>query len=396
MNDVSEKTLDRGRAEGFGTEADATQKPLRQAVHLPPRYYTSEEIFAIEREKFFLRDWLAVARVEDFPNPGDYRTYDVVGEPIAIAKDLDGKLNAFVNSCRHRGVAVAIGEGNRRDFTCPYHAWNYDLAGRLVAPSRGRELANFDVKNCRMPPIRLDVWGGYVFICFDPDGPSLGEYLDVDGFREATAYLRPDDTVLVDTHSYEIDCNWKLVPENLADIYHVNVIHLGTFGGRKYSPDRALKETNYTKYGWNREYISGTMAPDGELLFGPMPWLADHPKKDQFAFSAFLRPNFYLFARADMIQPWVVYPISATRSRVVGWTCMPKEFTQRPAFKEKLALIKDFARKFSGEDFELMAAIQRGLSSRYFVRGPMHDLEEMIHHRINCYLRALEGDGDQR
>jgi len=43
-----------------------------------------------------------------------------------------------------------------------------------------------------------------------------------------------------------------------------------------------------------------------------------------------------------------------------------------------------------------MAAIQRGLSSRYFVRGPMHDLEEMIHHRINCYLRALEGDGDQR
>ena len=96
------------------------------------------------------------------------------------------------------------------------------------------------------------------------------------------------------------------------------------------------------------------MAPDAELLFGPAPWLADHEKGKLFAFAAFLRPNFYLFARADMIQPWVAYPLSPTKTRVTGWTCMPAEFRDQPAYQEKVAIIADFARQFAREDFELM------------------------------------------
>jgi Rieske 2Fe-2S family protein len=201
---------------------------------------------------------------------------------------------------------------------------------------------------------------------------------------------------LVDTYTYDIDCNWKLVPENLADVYHVQVIHVGTFGGATYDASRAIAQLTLTRHGWFKEYVSGTMAPDAELLFGPAPWLADHEKGKLFAFSAFLRPNFYLFARADMIQPWVAYPLSATRTRVTGWTLLPKEFTGRPAFKEKVAILAEFARRFAQEDANLMRAIQKGLTSRYFVRGPMHEMEKMIHHRINRYLEALHGDGEAR
>jgi len=124
--------------------------------------------------------------------------------------------------------------------------------------------------------------------------------------------------------------------------------------------------------------------------------MKDHPKGKHFAFSAFLRPNFYFFARVDLIQPWVVYPISPTKSRVTGWTCLPKEFLGTPAFDDKVAILAKFARKFAGEDVELMRAMQRGLTSRYFVRGPMHDMEKIIHFRINRYLEAMEGDGDVR
>ena len=136
------------------------------------------------------------------------------------------------------------------------------------------------------------------------------------------------------------------------------------------------------------------MAPDAELLFGPASWLANHEKGALFAFSAFLRPNFYLFARADMVQPWVAYPVSATRTRVTGWTCLPKEFVGRPAFDDKVAILANFARKFGDEDAALMRAMQKGLGSRFFERGPMHELEKMIHHRINRYLDAMEGDGE--
>ncbi|HXP74594.1 MAG TPA: aromatic ring-hydroxylating dioxygenase subunit alpha [Stellaceae bacterium] len=377
-------------------ELRPTRAALERAQHLPAHYYTAPEILEREKELLFFKDWLAVARVEEFANPGDYRAMEIVGEPIVVCRDQKGNLNAFANVCRHRGVAVAMGAGNATQFSCPYHAWSYGLDGRLTAPSRPRGLGSFDYRDCRLPPLRVDTWGGFVFVSFDPGGPSLSSYLAADGYQDAVAYVHPEKMTLVDTYSYEIDCNWKLVPENLADVYHVEVIHRGTFGAATYSTKRAIAQLTLTKYGWHKEYVSGTMAPDAELLFGPAPWLAQHEKGSLFAFSAFLRPNFYLFARADMVQPWVAYPLSATRTRVTGWTCIPAEFADRPAFKEKVAILAEFARRFAGEDADLMRAIQKGLTSRYFVRGPMHELEVMIHHRINRYLEAMAGEGEAR
>lgn len=372
----------------------STRADVTQARHLPPEYYTSQEIFQLEKEKLFSKDWLVVGREEEWPNPGDYRAFELLDEPVVVSRNEAGELKAFANVCRHRGVAVAQGTGNTREFSCPYHAWAYDLDGTLLAPSRPRGIKLNVETEQRLPPIRLETWAGFVFINFDEDAPPLATYLDVDGFREACAYVHPENVVVVDTHTYELECNWKLVPENLADVYHAEFIHQATFGGPTYAPEKALTEVTYTKHGWNKEYISGTMAPGAELLFGPAPWLKDHPKGKLFAFAAFLRPNFYFFARADMIQPWVAYPLGPNRTRVTGWTCLPKEFIGKPAFKEKVALMAKFARDFTAEDTELVRAMQRGLNSKYFPRGPMHEMERVIHHRINRYLDALHGDGE--
>jgi Rieske 2Fe-2S family protein len=378
---------------GSEEELRPTRAALPEAKHLPPHYYTSADILELEKQKLFFKDWLVVGRVEEWAKPGDYKALEFFDEPVVICRNEAGELGAFANVCRHRGVAVAIGEGNAKDFRCPYHAWVYDLSGKLVAASRPRGIKLREADG-RLPPIRIDTWGGFVFINFDPEAPPLNQYLDADGYRDSVAYVHPQDTVLVDTYTYELDCNWKLVPENLADVYHVEVIHRSSFGGKTYSPEKALAELVYTKYGWYKEYISGTMAPDAELLFGPAPWLADHPKGKLFAFSAFLRPNFYLFARADIVQPWVAYPLGPNRTRVTGWTCLPKEFAGAPAFQDKVAILARFARKFAGEDSDLVRAIQKGLTSRYFVPGPMHEMEGMIHHRINRYLDALHGGGE--
>lgn len=379
-----------------GTEEELrdTRAPRAQATHLPAHYYTSPEILELEKEKLFFKDWLIVGRVEEWPNPGDYRAMEIVGEPIVITRNKDGELKAFANVCRHRGVAVAIGQGNTKEFLCPYHAWVYDLDGGLVSAARPRGIKVAAGKGDQMPPIRIDTWGGFVFINFDDNAPPLADYLDADDYRKSVAYVHPEDTVLVDTYTYELDCNWKLVPENLADVYHVEVIHRGSFGGKTYSPEKALAEIVYTKYGWYKEYVSGTMAPDAELLFGPAPWLADHPKGKFFAFSAFLRPNFYLFARADMVQPFVAYPVGVNKTRVTGWTCIPKQFVDSPAFADKVAILARFVRKFAGEDNDLVRAMQKGLGSRYYMRGPMHELEAIVYHRINRYLDAVHGTGE--
>ena len=376
-------------------ELAPTRLPVEEARHLPGYYYTSQDIYEMEIEKLFMRDWLMIARIEEFAEPGDYMTTEILGEPIIVCLNAQRELRAFANVCKHRGAAVASGAGNVASFSCPFHGWIYDLDGSLVSPSQPRGLPRLDVESCSLSPVRLDTWGGCVFVCFDDQGPSLAEYMAADEFAESAAFMRPEDMRLVDRFTYEIDCNWKLLPENLIDTYHVEVIHKGTFATEGFG-ESSLRDVIFTKWGWRKVYPSRSMAPDGELLFGPTPWLANHELGASFAYSAFLRPNFNFLARADMIQPWVTYPLGPERSRVIGFTCLWKGAEEMPAFEQKVALLKDFARQFAGEDMELLRTTQKGLRSRRFAGGPMHVQEVAIHHRINRYLDAMQGDGDAR
>ena len=390
------KSKRNGKAKLFDEkELVPTRAPVEDARHLPGHYYTSPEIYEMEVEKLFMRDWLMVARIEEFSKPGDYRTLDIVGEPIIVSMNEQLELHAFANVCRHRGAAVASGAGNTSQFSCPFHGWIYDLDGNLVTPSQPRGLPRFDAKSCRLSPIKLDTWGGFVFVNLDDGCPTLEEYLAVDEFAESTAFMQPENMRLVDRFTYEIDCNWKLLPENLIDAYHVEVIHKGSFATEGFG-ETSLKDLVLTKWGWRKVYPSRSMSPDGEMLFGPAPWLADHELGPRFAYNAFLRPNFNFLVRADMIQPWVTYPLGPERSRVTGFTCLWKGAEEMPAFDQKVQLLKDFARQFADEDMELLQYTQKGLRSRRFTGGPMHAQEAAIHHRINRYLDSMQGDGDAR
>ena len=88
-------------------ELEATRAGLEEARHLPGIYYTSPEIYAMEVEKLFMRDWLVVARVEEIASPGDYMTMDIVGEPIIVCCNADGTQR------RRRGREPAHGKHYR-------------------------------------------------------------------------------------------------------------------------------------------------------------------------------------------------------------------------------------------------------------------------------------------
>ena len=70
---------------------------------LPSSWYRSAEVFRIEKERIFCREWIAACREEDLPNPGDYLVLDVLGESILVVRNREGELRAFYNVCRHRG-----------------------------------------------------------------------------------------------------------------------------------------------------------------------------------------------------------------------------------------------------------------------------------------------------
>ncbi len=105
--------------------------PFEAARAMPKSVYTSPEFLAQELEHIFRADWLCAGRADALPNPGDYLTMDIAGEPIIILRDRDGVLRGLSNVCRHRMSTLLQGRGNVRSIVCPYHAWTYNLDGTL-------------------------------------------------------------------------------------------------------------------------------------------------------------------------------------------------------------------------------------------------------------------------
>ena len=345
-------------------EVQKTLSPLDEARHLPGEIYTSPEVLALEKERMFMKDWLCMARLEEIENPGDYITFRVLDEPVLIARAEDGEINAFANVCRHRGVEVATGQGNVKEFSCPYHGWLYDLKGHLQGVPFMKNVKDYDFQNCRLKTLRTAVWAGFIFISFDPDVEDFEDY--VKDFDNAFGMLKMEECRLADKLVADLDCNWKLVVENFMDIYHVQTIHTDTFGGAIQLEDFNF-ETKKRGF-FSAFYDAAPMVIGQETLFGKMPWMDKYP--ESFACTGIMAPNLQMFARCDDAQPFVIWPLAPDKTRVIVYTLMPEKNFEDPEFDKKLKDYVDFMVQVVGEDEEMVRSLQNGVGSRSFEPGP--------------------------
>ena len=215
---------------------------------VPFQAYTDAEIYRRELERLFYRaHWCYVALEAEIPNPGDFKRTFVGERQVIVVRDLDGRINVVENHCAHRGVAFCEENfGNRKDFVCPYHQWNYDLKGNLIGLPflRGvRERTADGIKiNGGMPPdfkkenhgltkLKVAVKNGVVFASFDHEVEDLDSYLgEVKPWFERTFDGR--ELTILGYSRQRIPGNWKLMMENIKDPYHPGLLHTWfvTFG----------------------------------------------------------------------------------------------------------------------------------------------------------------------
>ncbi|MBK6658827.1 MAG: Rieske (2Fe-2S) protein [Proteobacteria bacterium] len=93
--------------------------------------YTSAATASLEQTKLFRALPMCVGMSGLLPRPGSFQSHDVSGLPLLLTRNEQGRVQAFLNVCRHRGARVADGCGKTRALVCPYHAWSYDLNGQL-------------------------------------------------------------------------------------------------------------------------------------------------------------------------------------------------------------------------------------------------------------------------
>ncbi|MBA3338058.1 MAG: Rieske (2Fe-2S) protein, partial [Chloroflexia bacterium] len=126
-------------------EVAGVRRPTTEAHMLPPRVFHDPMVLAYEREAWFADEWVCVGREEDFPQAGSYHLVRVAGQRLVVIRGGDGQIRAFHNLCRHRGATLLTEPcGTLVRFQCPYHAWIYDLEGRLRQPRHTDTLIDFD------------------------------------------------------------------------------------------------------------------------------------------------------------------------------------------------------------------------------------------------------------
>ena len=277
---------------------------------LSRRIFFERDIYEQELEKIFARCWLFLCHESQVPSPGDFLTTYMGEDPVLVWRDSGGKVNAFLNICRHRGNRLCRADmGNASSFTCAYHGWAYGNGGQLLGVPNLEDayFGNLEKEQWSLIPVaQLESYKGLYFATFDSQAPPLQEYLG-----EMTWYLdaffdRREGGIEVfgGAHRWVVPCNWKFPAENFGgDAYHVPWTHLS-----------AIK-TGFSTGVTAKPTSGGTMVSPGNghcIIAVGGDDVSDPPLAEVLAYEESIRPEVdrRLGPRSKLVNPIVgtVFP----------------------------------------------------------------------------------------
>ena len=356
-----------------------------QWLGLPPRAYQSQAVFDAEATHVFRAGWMLIGRVDQAAAPGDFLCIDLLGESLVMVRDHDRQLRILSRICRHRWMDVCGGErdGNCKVFVCPYHAWTYELDGRLRRATEMHRTPNFDPDEIRLPVVRHEVWQGFVFVNLDGQADTLAPRLAP--LDEAIAEYGLESWVTVRSLDFgEQPWDWKVMMDN-GEVYHHVALHRETVEPR--SPGRLgiTAENNGhfgLQYGPAAENILVT-ASDGRPVMpaylphidGYEPWLKLNHRQRTSALYLYVLPNYVISLNPDRGAFVQTFPIGPGRIHYRQNIMVPPEALAVPGFDTALDTSIDRAKTVIAEDFSACEAVQRGTQSQYASQAHLSHLE---------------------
>ena len=362
-------------------EADVIVKPRdvmpTGASTLPAPYYTDRNYYQREMDALYLKMWICAGRVEQVEKPGQYILRDVLGESVIITSNAAGQVNAFYNVCRHRGTKLCLEhEGSLgRSIQCPYHAWTYDLDGRLIGAPHMDEVPHFDKADYPLHRVHADVWDGHIFINLSRETPAPLRSQLADLPAKFTQW-RMAELRLGHRIVYDVKANWKLIIQNYNECLHCPNLHPALNKLSHYLSGEN-EPLNTTYMGGRMDLRPGvaTLTLDGTCSRAFLPGLTPEDARRVYYYAIF--PNMLLSLHPDYMMVHTLWPQGPDRTiNICEWHFHPAELA-RPGFNANDAI--EFWDMTNRQDWHVCELSQAGIGSRAYTPGPYSNREDLLY-----------------
>ncbi|WP_030247494.1 MULTISPECIES: aromatic ring-hydroxylating oxygenase subunit alpha [unclassified Streptomyces] len=347
-----------------------TGLPESLIATLPGDHYTDPEIFRLEQERVFESMWFCAARSSELEKPGAFRTVDVGRESVLLTRSRGGSVRAFYNVCRHRGARLCTQESGevKRAFQCPYHAWTYDLDGRLVAAPNLTKMPDIGRTEYGLASVAVREWLGYVWVCLAEAPPSFEESVIADvvarlGDVESIERYDVESLEVGRRIVYDVKANWKLIVENFMECYHCATIHPEL---TEVLPEFADGYAAQYYVGHGAEFGSDVQGftVDGSAGLDRIPGVTEEQDRRYYAIT--VRPQVFINLVPDHVIFHRMFPVAVDRTIVeCDWLYLKGVVADGRDVSRSVELFD----RVNRQDFDACERCQPAMSSRLYAKG---------------------------
>jgi len=347
---------------------------LNERDTLAPWTYLSNEFFELEAT-LFKSHWMLAGHVSELQQPGDFITFNAVGERAIVIVDEEQTIRSFHNVCRHRGATLLndVGQCKHR-INCPFHGWSYGLDGSLKGVPLPDTFKDLNKTNYGLKPVRLEQWQGFIFVNFNDTADSVAEQ-----FKGIEKEIEPYQIAKMKPISERYDrikpYNWKVIHDIDNEGYHVPVGHpsLQQLYGQSYK-DNFINGIPVSEAVINDKPASLWSVRHYQKLLPQFEHLPEHRQKSWWYVGIF--PNAVIALYPDCIEYYMTIPVSVNKTRYVG-----RSFGL-PDTRAEVAACRYLNGRINGiteeEDESFVQDLQEGMRSSVFPEPTLSSTEQGV------------------
>lgn len=342
--------------------------PFEQAHAMPTSVYTSESFLRSELESVFGQDWFCAGRASSISEPGQYLTLELAGQPIMVIRDKSGELRGQSNVCLHRMSTLLEGRGKTNSIVCPYHAWTYELNGKLRGAPAMQENQAFCKEGMRLPSIRCEEWLGWIMVTLNKDAAPVASQLSEVEEMVADYQMEGYEETFFETHVW--DTNWKVLAENFMESYHLPVCHRGTIGGLSKLEEMICppgrKAFNYHTILKDDSLKIAMAHPNNTRMEG---------ERRRTTYLLAIYPSLMITLTPGYFWYLSLHPVGVGQVRIMFGGGMSAEYINDAEAQKHFSELKQLLDDVNIEDRGCTEKVYKGLCSDFAKPGPLSHLE---------------------